>query len=253
MTTDRKSEGSKGSTDTDWAARTTLRNWRRDTKNLAEAHSESRVYYRRISHLLTIISLVMGACTSSAAVFTGGNSLADNDNIDGRWNVVMGCMGIASTVSVAMNTMFTPGTIANAHRECEKTYNKLTREITAQLVSDLSPDSDHRVFSSLGKCVIYFREKLDEVEDQAPPIPASVRKHAAYVVGTSANTRRNNASISDDGLNPPSSVLASPSGRLAIPLETFAAPWVSSRVAGSLDMKRDSTLVINPRFKPTSP
>lgn len=203
-------------------ARKTLKSWRTQTKTLSEAHNEARAYYKKVGNSLTIASLVLGAFTSSTAIFTGGSSAGVSAAINWQWNVALGCMGIASTVFVAINTVFTPGVREAAHRECENSYNKLTREITAQLLADTSCRGD-MLFSSLWRCLQHFREKLDELEDNSPPIPSHIRQ-----IATDGEDRRRSARAStgseiawtyrgSDSLRSPLSFVdVSPSGRFRV-------------------------------------
>lgn len=204
----------------DKQARQTLGRWRTQTKTLSEAHHQSRIHYRKIGNCLTIVSLVLGAFTSSTALFTGGNSIAETETVSGQWNIALGCMGIASTVFVAINTVLTPGILEAAHHECEKNYNKLTREITAQLLAESTSRGD-MLFSSLWKCIAYFREKLDELEDQSPPIPSHIRKLALLEGDRIKSARRSVGSEASDtsldsNRNRAVVVDASPSGRLHV-------------------------------------
>lgn len=247
-------------------ARSTLRRWRTQTKLLSEAHHQSRTHYRRIGNCLSIVSLVLGAFTSSTALFTGGTSISETENFNGRWNFALGCLGIASTAFVAVNSLLTPGILEAAHHECEKSYNKLTREITAQLLAESTVRGD-MLFSSLWKCIAYFREKLDELEDQSPPIPSHVRK---MVLLDGIPERSARTSAGSEGSDPPPEsslnkspdsarrgsalIDESPSGRLRVSFdissEGLPIPGTRSTPGGS---DGHLSIVLDPKVKPDSP
>jgi hypothetical protein len=204
-------------------ARKILQSWRVQTKYLSEAHHEAQVYFKKMSACLTISSLVAGAFTTSTGLFSGGSSAALSENVHWQWNIALGCMGIASTLFVAIDGVFTPGILQASHRECEKAYNKLTREITVQLLADRSSARNETMFSSLWMCLAHFREKLDDLEDQSPPIPASIR--ARFVTGTgprresvaSTSTEEDTVTEPDTvARTSPSSLRVSPSRRLRV-------------------------------------
>jgi hypothetical protein len=143
------------------------------TEALSEAHHMSRMYYKLFGGCLTIASLVLGTFASSTALFTGGNSISDEEAVAGQWNIAMGCMGIASTVFVAINTLVSPGALEAAHHDCEKSYNKVRRDITSRL---LTAAEGNEASAPISTSIAHFREELDAIGDHSPPIPYRVRK-----------------------------------------------------------------------------
>lgn len=226
-----------GEGDFDASARRILHSWRSQTKALSEAHHEAQVYFKQMSACLTISSLVAGAFTTSTGLFSGGTSAALSESVDWHWNIVLGCMGIASTLFVAIDGVFTPGILQASHRECEKAYNKLTREITVQLLADPSSGRTDMMFSSLWMCLAHFREKLDDLEDQSPPIPTAIRKR--LVAGKGARRESVTSAPSDTGVPTPESSLSPVSHIPGLSHLPHLGPSPSRRLRVSFDIANE--------------
>lgn len=147
-------------------ARKTLLVWRERSAELAHLHDGARQYYRAVADVLSISAMTLSAISSSAAVFNGVSTLSSVITIS------MGGIGVLSTILISMNAFIAPGVLQQAHDDCQKKYSKMTRDITVHM--HLERTGTDQVFINIHQFMRYMQNNFDDLEDQAPSIPAVI-------------------------------------------------------------------------------
>jgi hypothetical protein len=122
-------------------------------------HRESQSYYGWLNHFIAIPVICLSTLSGSASFIFGGEKSA---------SVGIGILSVCIGIIQTLGTYFRFSQLAELHRICSISYQKLYMKISAELTLPPSDREDPTIMMS------NIRSELERLQEVAPPIPINI-------------------------------------------------------------------------------
>ena len=156
---------------------TLLREWILNINVLEEMHRKSYLHFKKINYFL-MIPIIIFTGMSGAIGFANIDKHEKSANYFDVWSLINGILGLTAAILTTVYNFMTVPELQQDHHIHYKEYNKLSREITTELILS---NTDDRTYANLGEFIKICRTRLDRLRDSSPQIPDFIYNDSTLV------------------------------------------------------------------------